>query len=225
MLHGLSSFDARALSSCGCTGLVALQRVESSQTREGTDVSCIVRQILYHWVTRGAPPQLLLSYMWFVAAAAAESLQLCPTVWPHRQQPTRLRHPWARTLDWAAISFSSEWKWKVKVSQSCPTLLDPMDCSPPAYSIHGIFQARVLEWDAIAVSVWFSSCIENQLHLPSCFGSLLKTSGRLPWPLHSKAPLSFSSASMFFFCATFVTLSTIRSFSFLFICWMSCIPN
>ena len=48
VLHGLSSFDARALSSCGCTGLVALQRVESSRTREGTDVSCIVRQILYH---------------------------------------------------------------------------------------------------------------------------------------------------------------------------------
>ena len=36
--------------------------------------------------------------------------------------------------------------------QSCPTLSDPMDCSPPGSSIHGIFQARVLEWDAIAFS-------------------------------------------------------------------------
>ena len=39
-----------------------------------------------------------------------------------------------------------------KSLQSCPTLSDPMDCSPPGSSIHGIFQARVLEWDAIAFS-------------------------------------------------------------------------
>ena len=36
-----------------------------------------------------------------------------------------------------------------EVAQSCPTLSDPMDCSPPGSSIHGIFQARVLEWGAI----------------------------------------------------------------------------
>ena len=39
---------------------------------------------------------------------------------------------------------------KSEVTQSCPTLRDPMDCSPPGSSIHGIFQARVLEWGAIA---------------------------------------------------------------------------
>ena len=39
-----------------------------------------------------------------------------------------------------------------EVAQSCPTLTDPMDCSPPGSSIHGIFQARVLEWGAIAFS-------------------------------------------------------------------------
>ena len=39
-----------------------------------------------------------------------------------------------------------------KLLQSCPTLRDPMDCSPPGSSIHGIFQARVLEWGAIAFS-------------------------------------------------------------------------
>jgi len=42
-----------------------------------------------------------------------------------------------------------------EVAQSCPTLLDPMDCSLSGSSVHGIFQARVLEWGAIA----FSSCI------------------------------------------------------------------
>ena len=39
-----------------------------------------------------------------------------------------------------------------EVAQSCPTLSDTMDCSPPGSSIHGIFQARVLEWSAIAFS-------------------------------------------------------------------------
>ena len=44
-------------------------------------------------------------------------------------------------------------KTESEVAQSCPTLNDPMDCSPPGSSIHGIFQARVLEWGAIAFSV------------------------------------------------------------------------
>ena len=39
-----------------------------------------------------------------------------------------------------------------EVAQSCPTLSDPMDCSPPGSSIHGIFQARVLEWGATVFS-------------------------------------------------------------------------
>ena len=43
-------------------------------------------------------------------------------------------------------------KVKVLVAQSCPTLCDPMDCSLPRSSVHGIFQARILEWVAIAFS-------------------------------------------------------------------------
>ena len=43
-------------------------------------------------------------------------------------------------------------KSESEVAQSCPTLRDPMDCSLPGSSIHGIFQARVLEWGAIAFS-------------------------------------------------------------------------
>ena len=43
-------------------------------------------------------------------------------------------------------------KSESEVAQSCPTLSDPMDCSPPSSSVHGIFQARVLEWGAIAFS-------------------------------------------------------------------------
>ena len=52
-------------------------------------------------------------------------------------------------------------KSESEVAQLCPTLHDPMDCSLPGSSIHGIFQARVLEWGAIAFSsrildVWIS---------------------------------------------------------------------
>ena len=43
-------------------------------------------------------------------------------------------------------------KSESEVSQSCPPLRNPMDCSPPGSSVHGIFQARVLEWGAIAFS-------------------------------------------------------------------------
>ena len=60
----------------------------------------------------------------------------------------------ATTLEWATISFSNAWKWKVKAKSlsKCPILCDPMDCSLPGSFIHGIFQARVLEWVAIAFS-------------------------------------------------------------------------
>jgi len=42
-----------------------------------------------------------------------------------------------------------------QLAQSCPTLCDPMDCSPPGSSVHGIFQARILEWVAISFSEIF----------------------------------------------------------------------
>ena len=45
-----------------------------------------------------------------------------------------------------------EVKSESEVAQLCPTLIDPMDCSLPGSSIHGIFQARVQEWGAIAFS-------------------------------------------------------------------------
>ena len=82
------------------------------------------------------------------------------SVWPHRRQPTRLPHPWdspGKNTEWVAISFSNA----SEVAQSCPTLNDPMDCSLPGSSIHGIFQARVLEWVAYLFSSR-SSQLRNQ---------------------------------------------------------------
>ena len=52
-------------------------------------------------------------------------------------------------------------KSESEVTQLCPTLSDPMDCSLPGSSVHGIFQARVLEWGAIA----FSVCIAIRVHV------------------------------------------------------------
>ena len=51
-----------------------------------------------------------------------------------------------------SLSTSQEFKMKVLVTQSCPTLCDPMDCSPPGSSVHGILQARIFEWVAITFS-------------------------------------------------------------------------
>ena len=60
----------------------------------------------------------------------------------------------ARTLEWAAISFSNAWKWKVKVKSlsRVQLLATPWIAAWQGSSVHGIFQARVLEWGAIAFS-------------------------------------------------------------------------
>ena len=52
---------------------------------------------------------------------------------------------------WKVLSTFEVKKWS-EVAQLCPTLWDPMDCSLPSSSVHGIFQARVLEWVAISFS-------------------------------------------------------------------------
>ena len=61
-------------------------------------------------------------------------------------------------------------KSESEVPQSCPTLSDPMDCSLSGSSIHGIFQARVLEWGAIAFSILLStaSILRGFLNLCAC---------------------------------------------------------
>ena len=107
------------------------------------------------------------------AYAASKSFQSCPTLRPHRRQPTRLPCPWDSQgkntgvgchLLLQCIRVRSE----SEVAQSCPTLSDPMDCSPPGSSIHGIFQARVLEWGAIAFSdvcIWQKEILIVDIHI------------------------------------------------------------
>ena len=83
-------------------------------------------------------------------------------VWPWKVQPLV---PWgllppsllviarSQVISDAEPTFlSASWESESEVAQSCPTLCDPMDCSPPGSSVYGIFQARVLEWAAISFS-------------------------------------------------------------------------
>ena len=56
-------------------------------------------------------------------------------------------------------------KSESEVAQLCPTLCDPMDCSPPGSSVHGIFQARVLEWGATALGTDKNSESKQQHNL------------------------------------------------------------
>ena len=76
---------------------------------------------------------------------------------PHRQQPIRLPRPWDSPGNNTGVGCHfllqcMKVKRESEVAQSCSTLSDPMDCSPPGSSMHGIFQARGLEWGAIAFS-------------------------------------------------------------------------
>ena len=87
-----------------------------------------------------------------VASVMSDSVRL------HRWQPTRLPHPWDSPGKNTGVGCHfllqcMKVKSESEVSQSCLTLSNPMDCSPPGSSVHGIFQARVLEWGAIAFSM------------------------------------------------------------------------
>ena len=79
------------------------------------------------------------------------------SVRPHRRQPTRLPRPWDSLGKNTGVGCHSllqcmKVKSESEVVQSCLTLSHPMDHSLPGSSVHGIFQARALEWGATAFS-------------------------------------------------------------------------
>ena len=82
-------------------------------------------------------------------------VRLCATPWTaaHQASPSM---GFSRQEHWSRLPFPSQCmkvESESEVAQSCPTLSNPMDCSLPGSSIHGIFQATVLEWGAIAFSL------------------------------------------------------------------------
>ena len=100
------------------------------------------------------------------------------SVRPHGLHPTRLLHPWDSPGKNTGVGCHflpqcRKVKSESEVAQSCPTLSDPMDYRPPGSSIHGILQARVLEWGAIAFSKGRSEDLVKQTALlasPVCIG-------------------------------------------------------
>ena len=89
--------------------------------------------------------------------AAAKSLQSCPTLCNPIDGSPPGSHPWDSPGKNTGVGCHfllqcMKVKRESEVAQSCPTLSDPMDCSLPGSSVHGIFQARVLVWAAIAFS-------------------------------------------------------------------------
>ena len=130
--------------------------------KSGT-VSCGVT-VPFSWVLVHkvllCPPRVyfpVLCKFWQLYAAAAKSLQSSDSVRPHRQQPTKLPHPWDSPGKNIGVGChfllqGTKVKSESEVAQLCLTLCDPKDCSLPRCSTHGIFQTRVLEWVAISFS-------------------------------------------------------------------------
>ena len=157
--------------------LIQMTSLPMSPKYTGSDVICL-RGLEFHWKQAFSWPQMFTdkrnfkSLFWSCSQKGKElcfpsccccccccvALVVSDSVRPHRRQPTRENprlwdSPGKNTgvgchflLQYMKMKSESE------VAQSCPTLCDPMDCSLPGSSVHGIFQARVLEWGAIAFS-------------------------------------------------------------------------
>ena len=106
------------------------------------------------------------------------------SVRPHGLQPTRLPHPWDSPGKNTGVGCHfllqcMKVESEREVTQSCLTLRDPMDCSLPGSSVHGICQARVLEWGAIAFSIHMSQRCANKTQIISTFNFIFLWSSYL----------------------------------------------
>ena len=104
---------------------------------------------------------MLYNTLFLLLPLLLSHFSLSNSVRHHRRQPTRLLCPWDSPgkntgVGCHVLLQSMKVKSESEVTQSCLTSSDPMDCSRPGSSVHGIFQARVLEWGAIAFSTTHS---------------------------------------------------------------------
>ena len=167
------------------------------------------------------------------------------SVRPQRQQPTRLPRPWDSPgkntgvgchflLQCMKVKSESEVAQVVylKVIQSCPTPSNPMDCSLPGSSVHGIFQARVLEWGAIAFSIsvaqscpilcnsmdWSTPDLPVHHHLPKFVQVHVHCIGDAIQPSHPLMPFNGSTSFFFFPLPAFQIILSLVSSSFSLLC-------
>ena len=140
-------------------GLLAVQGTLKSLLQHHSSEASILRrsafftvQLSHPYMTTGKSIALtrrtfvgkVMSLLFNILSAAAKSLQSCPTMRPHRRQPTRLLCPWDSPGKNTRVGYHFLFQcMKVKseseVTQSCLTLRDPMDCSLAGSSVHGIF--------------------------------------------------------------------------------------
>ena len=118
----------------------------------GSSVHGIFQTRVLKWVATAFSEIIYLLLLLLSHFSVSDSVR------PHRWQPTRLPCPWDSPGKNTGVGCHfflqcRKVKSESEAAQSCPTLSDPMDCSLPGSSIHGIFQARVLEWGAIAFSL------------------------------------------------------------------------
>src|SRR5574337_854526 len=111
---------------------------------------------------------ILLKFSYPLCCCCLVTSVVSDSVRPHRWQPTRLPRTWDSLGKNTGVGCHfllqcMKVKSESEVAQSCLTLSDPMDCSLPGSSVHGIFQARVLEWGAIAFS-WVWPCLKFKVY-------------------------------------------------------------
>ena len=177
----------------------------SSRPRGQTHISCDAGRF-FTTEPPGNPSWTLAA-----AAAAAKSLQSYPTLFDpiDGRQPIRLPRPWDSPGKNTGVGCHfllqcMKVKSESEVTQSCPTLSDPMNCSPPGSSIHGIFQARVLEWGAIA----FSELNTYGYYKPFIWSEPYLWDGIKIYPFFLQACFSFSEASSSACKRNFLTVSS-----------------
>ena len=128
------------------TFLLSFSRSTACQTLR-TLLSHTLSSLVREQINLRHPTQPDMARLCTAAAAAAESLQSWPSLRPHRRQPTRLPRPWDSPGKNTGVGCHLllqclKVKSEREVTQSRPTLSNPMDCSLPGSSVHGIFQAK-----------------------------------------------------------------------------------
>ena len=152
VVHRLLSCSMQAEWLCGRWDL-------SSPTRDRTRVLCSARGILNCWTTREVPVwtfEEAYSTLLFGKHSLRMSGLCCVPASGYFHTQLALSRGSHQNLSCAFTvcqGLTGLWGWhESEVARSCPTLCDPGDCSLPGSSVHGIFQARVLEWVAISFS-------------------------------------------------------------------------
>ena len=159
--------------------------MESSRIRDCTHVSCIGRMILYHWATREA--------LFTLCNFNCSSVQMAIHNIQHSIQNTHYTmfntedskyHTWYIKLNIQhSIQDAAAAAAAAKSLQSCPTLCDPIDGSPPGCPVPGILHARTLEW----VAVSFSNAWKWKVKVKSLSRARLPGT---PWTAAHQAPPS-----------------------------------